>query len=45
MAPDEIATLVEAMCGIAVVLQAAEPADKAELYGELGLRLTYASGS
>lgn len=44
MTPDEIATLVDAVSGIVAILQAAEPADKAELYRELGLRLTYEPG-
>ncbi len=44
MTTDEIRTIVEAMSGIAAILKAAHPADKAELYRELGLRLTYEPG-
>lgn len=44
MTTEEIRTLVEAMSGIAAILKAAHPADKAELYRELGLRLTYEPG-
>ena len=41
MTADEINTLVEAMAGIATVLRQADPADKAEVYRQLGIRLTY----
>jgi hypothetical protein len=44
MTTDDIRTLVEAISGIAAILRAAHPADKAELYRELGLRLTYEPG-
>ncbi|MBV1854615.1 recombinase family protein, partial [Catellatospora tritici] len=44
MTPGEIGTLVEAMSGIAAILKVADPADKAELYRQLGLRLTYEPG-
>lgn len=44
MTADEIRTLVEAMSGIAAILKVAHPADKAELYRELGLRLIYEPG-
>ena len=44
MTPDEINTVVEALAGIAAILRRAEPADKAEVYRQLGLRLTYEPG-
>jgi hypothetical protein len=37
----EIATLVRALGDILTVLRDADPADKAEVYRQLGLRLTY----
>jgi len=44
MTADEINTLVEAMAGIATVLRQADPADKAEVYRQLGIKLTYKPG-
>jgi site-specific DNA recombinase len=44
MTPDEINTLVEAMAGIAEILRRADPDDKAEVYRQLGLKLTYKPG-
>ena len=41
MSSDEIRTLVQALGDIATVLRGADPADKAEVYRQLGLRLTY----
>jgi site-specific DNA recombinase len=38
---EEIAAMVNATTDIATLLGHADPADKAELYGQLGLRLTY----
>ncbi|MET8121102.1 hypothetical protein [Micromonospora sp. NPDC005291] len=37
----QIADLVQALGDIATVLRDADPADKAEVYRQLGLRLTY----
>ncbi|MEN3608369.1 recombinase family protein [Plantactinospora sp. ZYX-F-223] len=44
MTPDEINTIVEALNGITAILRTAEPADKAEVYRQLGLKLTYKPG-
>jgi hypothetical protein len=44
MTVDEISTLVDAMSGIATILRQADPADKAEVYQQLGIRLTYKPG-
>jgi hypothetical protein len=44
MTADEIGTIVEALSGIAAILKAAEPADKAEVYRQLGLRPKYEPG-
>lgn len=44
MTADEINTLVEAMAGIATILRQAELADKAEVYRQLGIKLTYKPG-
>ncbi len=41
MSRDEIADLVHALGDIVVALAEADPADKAEVYRQLGLRLTY----
>jgi hypothetical protein len=41
MSRDEIAALVESLGDIVTALTAADPADKAEVYKQLGLRLTY----
>ncbi len=41
MSRDEIANLVHALGDIVAVLAEADPADKAEVYRQLGLRLTY----
>ena len=39
--PEDIMVLVESLGDLLAVLRAAEPQKKAELYGELGLNLTY----
>ena len=44
MTTDEINTLVEAMSGIATILRKADPTDKAEVYWQLGIKLTYKPG-
>ena len=44
MTPEEINTIVEALGGIASILRRADPADKAGVYRQLGLRLTYEPG-
>ena len=44
MNPEEINTLVEAMSGIATILRQADPTDKAEVYRQLGIKLTYKPG-
>jgi site-specific DNA recombinase len=44
MTADEIGTLVDAMSGIATILRQADPADKAQVYQQLGIRLTYKPG-
>lgn len=44
MSPDEIKTVVAALGNILDVLRHAEPADKATIYANLGLRLTYQPG-
>jgi hypothetical protein len=44
MTADEINTLVEAMSGIASILRQADPTDKAEVYRQLGIKLTYKPG-
>ncbi|MGB2566931.1 hypothetical protein ACPFP2_00535 [Micromonospora citrea] len=41
MSPDEIQQVVEALGNITAVLRDANPADKALIYRELGLTLTY----
>ncbi|MDS1272321.1 hypothetical protein RIF23_18700 [Lipingzhangella sp. LS1_29] len=41
MGKDDITTIVNALGNTADVLHAADPADKAEVYTELGLRLRY----
>ncbi|MEU4383357.1 hypothetical protein [Micromonospora echinofusca] len=41
MSPDEIHRLVETLRNITIVLRDADPADKARVYRELGLTLTY----
>lgn len=44
MSRDEIARLVRSLSDLAAVVQQAEPEDKAEIYQQLGLQLTYDSG-
>jgi site-specific DNA recombinase len=44
MTRDQIASVVTALGDILAVLRDADPADKAEIYGQLGLRLTYQPG-
>jgi hypothetical protein len=44
MTPNEINTLVEAMSGIATILRQADPTDKAEVYRQLGIKLTFTPG-
>ncbi len=41
MSRDEIARLVRSPSDLAAVVQQAEPADKAEIYKQWGVRLTY----
>jgi hypothetical protein len=41
MSRDEIASVVTALSDLLTVLRRADPADKAEIYTQLGLRLTY----
>jgi len=41
MTPDDIAAIVAALGDLARVVHDAEPADKAEIYTQLGLTLTY----
>ncbi len=41
MSRDEIKALIDALGGLLSVLRDADPADKAEVYRQLGLRLTY----
>ncbi|MEV0724328.1 hypothetical protein AB0I37_16310 [Micromonospora purpureochromogenes] len=41
MSRTEITNLVQALGDIVTVLRDADPADKAEVYRQLGLRLTY----
>jgi IS6 family transposase len=41
MSRDEMASIVSALADILAVLRDADPADKAEIYTQLGLRLTY----
>jgi site-specific DNA recombinase len=44
MTAKEIGALVEALSGIAAILRAAEPQDKADVYRQLGIKLTYKPG-
>ena len=44
MTTNEINTVVKALSGIASILHTADPADKAEVYQQLGLKLTYKPG-
>jgi len=44
MTAEELNTLVDAMAGIATILQRADPADKAEVYRQLGIKLTSKPG-
>ena len=44
MTGEQIASIVTALGDILAVLRAADPADKAEIYSQLGLRLTYQPG-
>ena len=41
MSRDEMASIVSALADVLTVLRDADPADKAEIYTQLGLRLTY----
>jgi site-specific DNA recombinase len=41
MSGAEISSVVSALSDLLAVLRAADPADKAEIYTRLGLRLTY----
>ena len=41
MSRDEIASLVRALADLLTVARTASPADKAQIYTGLGLRLTY----
>jgi site-specific DNA recombinase len=41
MSKEEIAAIVNAITSLMTVLRDADPHDKAEIYGQLGLRLTY----
>jgi hypothetical protein len=41
MTTEEITAMASAITDIVAVLHAADPADKPELYAQLGLRLTY----
>jgi len=41
MSRDEIASVVAALADLLTVLRRADPADKAEIYTQLDLRLTY----
>jgi len=41
MSRDEIASVVAALSDLLAVLRDAEPADKSEIYTQLGLRLVY----
>jgi site-specific DNA recombinase len=41
---EQIASIVTALGDILAVLRDADPADKAEIYSQLGLRLTYQPG-
>ena len=38
---EEIDNVVESLSGISAILRRANPADKAEVYRQLGIRLTY----
>lgn len=44
MTADEINTLVEGIASFATILRQADPADKAEIYRQLGIKLTYKPG-
>jgi len=44
MTRDQIASIVTMLADILAVLADADPADKAEIYSQLGLRLTYQPG-
>ena len=44
LSEQEIADIVQALGDMRTVIQAADPADKARIYKELGLRLTYQPG-
>ncbi len=44
MSPEEINTMVEALSGMTRILRSANPMDKAEIYRQLGLTLTYEPG-
>jgi site-specific DNA recombinase len=41
MSPDEIASIVNGLADLLAVLRDAAPADKTEIYSQLGLRLIY----
>jgi site-specific DNA recombinase len=44
MTRDQIASIITTLGDIPAVLKDADPADKAEIYSQLGLRLTYRPG-
>ena len=44
MTSEEITAMVTTITGVITILRTADPADKAELYAQLGLRLTYRPG-
>jgi hypothetical protein len=44
MTGEQIASVVTALGDILTVLRDADPADKAEIYSQVGLRLTYQPG-
>ena len=44
MSREEIAYVVTALSDLLAVLRQADPADKAEIYAQLGLRLVYHPG-
>jgi site-specific DNA recombinase len=44
MTREEIASVVAALSDLLTVLRRADPADKAEIYAHLGLRLVYQPG-
>jgi site-specific DNA recombinase len=44
MSPEKIAAIVRNLADLIMVVRNADPADKAEVYTQLGLRLTYQPG-